>query len=300
MTGVAVPARVTSVDRLSPHFVRITLTTSPQIGGCQPVWDQRIKLLFPTPGAIRLEGPNWYADWLAADDDRRPPMRTYTIRELHESPDQTLLAVDFVVHPISGTAGPAVRWATAAQPGDELTLIGPLRGEPAMGKEFAPGAARHVLLAGDETAAPAIASILADLPEGLTGTALIEVPTSDDVLSVTVPEGMTLSWLPRDGAPHGSLLQSRLIDLLGTPVGGGDEVRADADAEGMVWETPTYSATGEPVLAETIQPDNSYYWIAGECTVVAELRRRLVRDFRIARHQIAFMGYWRQGVAARG
>ncbi|MDP3892553.1 SIP domain-containing protein, partial [Nocardioides sp.] len=43
--------------------------------------------------------------------------------------------------------------------------------------------------------------------------------------------------------------------------------------------------------------DGLYAWIAGEAGVVTGLRRHLVKELGIDRHQVAFMGYWRQGVA---
>lgn len=49
----------------------------------------------------------------------------------------------------------------------------------------------------DETAVPAVAGILRDLGSGATGTALLEVPTGDDVLDVSGPNGVDVIWLPR-------------------------------------------------------------------------------------------------------
>ena len=45
--------------------------------------------------------------------------------------------------------------------------------------------------------------------------------------------------------------------------------------------------------------DDLYAWIAGESKMVTGLRRALVKDLGIDRHQVAFMGYWRLGVAMR-
>ncbi|MGA8255779.1 MAG: SIP domain-containing protein, partial [Nocardioides sp.] len=39
--------------------------------------------------------------------------------------------------------------------------------------------------------------------------------------------------------------------------------------------------------------------IAGESQVVTGLRRALVTGLGIDRHQVAFMGYWRVGVAMK-
>ena len=45
--------------------------------------------------------------------------------------------------------------------------------------------------------------------------------------------------------------------------------------------------------------DDLYAWIAGESGVVTGLRRVLVKDLGVDRRQVAFMGYWRRGVAMR-
>jgi NADPH-dependent ferric siderophore reductase len=45
--------------------------------------------------------------------------------------------------------------------------------------------------------------------------------------------------------------------------------------------------------------DGLYAWIAGEAKVVTGLRRALVKDLGIDRHQVCFMGYWRVGVAMK-
>ena len=55
---------------------------------------------------------------------------------------------------------------------------------------------------------------------------------------------------------------------------------------------------GEPLDAARERGER-YYWIAGESSVVTRLRRHLVRDLGVSRHQVAFMGYWREGVAMR-
>ncbi|WP_199905123.1 SIP domain-containing protein [Nocardioides sediminis] len=75
-----------------------------------------------------------------------------------------------------------------------------------------------------------------------------------------------------------------------------------------LWETPSYSSSGEEIEAAaggdpsrgSGRPlDGVYAWIAGESTVVTGLRRHLVRELGMDRRQVAFMGYWRRGVAMR-
>ena len=72
-----------------------------------------------------------------------------------------------------------------------------------------------------------------------------------------------------------------------------DEVDPD------LWETPTYSSSGEEVPADATVVGGTYAWIAGESKVVTGLRRHLVNELGFDRRQVAFMGYWRRGVAMK-
>lgn len=196
---------VRSVERLSPSFARIELAGADLdgFGNDGPSLDQRIKLLFPAESGVLpdLSADDWYTEWLALPDEERPRMRTYTIRSVEGEGIEKRLYVDFVLHP--GAHGPGSDWAGAAKPGDEILVAGPKLGEPYGGIEWLPGDATRLLLVGDETAVPAIVSILESLPADATGSAFLEVPVADDVQKVSAPEGLQVSWLPREGAPVG-------------------------------------------------------------------------------------------------
>lgn len=224
-------------------------------------------------------------------------MRTYTVRDVVGSGTDTRLVIDIVLHDDhgDGQAGPGSLWAAHASVGDRVVVLAPRAGRPYGGIEFSPGAAGRLLLAGDETAVPAIAGILRDLPSDATGSALLEVPLSDDVQELTAPDGVEVVWLPRDGAVLGSLLHAAAVDLLG---GAPASVEvADDEVDPDLWETPVYSSSGETVAGEAAHTDDLYVWIAGESKVVTGLRRVLVNDLGLDRRQVAFMGYWRLGVS---
>jgi NADPH-dependent ferric siderophore reductase len=296
-------ARVESAERLSPTFVRVVFAGPRlhEIGTPGRVHDQRIKLVFPSPGraAPRLAGgADWFEEWRALPEGERGAMRTYSIRDLIVEEQRTRIAVDFVLHLAEGASGPASRWAARATPRDEILLLGPRRGRAdAEGIEFAPGDARRILLAGDETAAPAIARILEDAARDLEGLALIEVPDPADALPIAAPPGVVVRWLPRRGADHGAALLPAVLDHVGVaPAAGVDDV----GGEELLWETPSYSGLGEELATPGHESSDRYVWIAGESGVVTTLRRRLVRDLGIPRARVAFMGYWRRGVAMRG
>ncbi|RRD48219.1 siderophore-interacting protein [Arachnia propionica] len=286
-------ATVTATQRVSPGFQRITFTTDPTFGGPGPVFDQRIKVVLPgASGPFRPEGSDWFDAWQRVPVEERGAMRTYSIRAMEQSAEATRVVIDFALHESPEGSGPATRWARAARVGDEVTLAGPHRDAPRLGVEFAPGGAERVVLAGDETAAPAIARILEDLPADARGAALIEVDSAADQLPIEAPEGMSVEWLPREGGEHGVRLIPSLLALVPGAAAAG-EAGPDPDD---IWETPTYSGLGEE-LAEAAPRSGTYWWIAGEAGVVARLRRALVREHGIERSRVAFMGYWKRGRA---
>jgi len=300
---------VRSVERLSPSFARIELAGDDlaDFGNDGPTLDQRIKLLFPaTPGVLpELSAGDWYTEWLALPEDERPRMRTYTIRSIEGDGIEKRLYVDFVLHP--GAHGPGSDWAGAAKPGDEILVAGPKLGEPYGGIEWLPGDATRLLLVGDETAVPAIVSILESLPADATGSAFLEVPVADDVQKVSAPEGLQVSWLPREGAPVGGPALAAVGGLLGFEATPEDVTSVEVEDPDL-WETPDYSSSGEEVAgadngstnAAENGEDGRYAWIAGESRMVTALRRHLVNELEMPRKQVAFMGYWREGVSMKG
>ncbi len=292
---------VRSVERLSPSFARIELVGDDlaDFGNDGPTLDQRIKLLFPAaPGVLpELSAEDWYTEWLALPDDERPRMRTYTIRSLEGEGIEKRLYVDFVLHP--GAHGPGSDWAGAARPGDEILVAGPKVGEAYGGIEWLPGDASRLLLVGDETAVPAIVSILEALPADATGSAFLEVPVAGDVQEVAAPEGLQVSWLPREGAPVGGPSLAAVGGLLGFEAKPDDVTSVEVEDPDL-WETPVYSSSGEEVNGTTNGEDGRYAWIAGESRMVTALRRHLVNELEMPRKQVAFMGYWREGVSMKG
>ena len=303
---------VVAVERLSPSFVRIELggAALADFGVPGALHDQRIKIVFPgADGALPTfgTGPSWYADWLALPEEHRGCMRTYTIRDVRGTGVQTRIVVDFVLHLAPGHAGPGSTWAAAARPGDRLVITAPRRGFEYGGIEFAPGAARELLLVADETAVPAVGGILRDLGPEARGAAFLEVPQARDILDLDTPAGMHVTWLPREGAPHGVRQIDAVRRHLGLPPV--PDLVTQLEEEGRLvdpdlWETPTYSSRGE-ALAEAPRSLPSagladlYAWIAGESTVVTTLRRCMVTELGLHRSQVAFMGYWREGVAMK-
>ncbi len=327
---------VKSVERLGTNFRRVTFTGPDLAGfGVQgDTLDLRIKLIIPAQDrgpfdlkALMAEcaetGEGWYQKWLQVDPEVRGAMRTYTVRQHRVVDREHELDVDFVMHfDEKGNGGPASQWAIKAAPGDALSLIGP-NIEAATcstagaygGIEWRPGLAQRVMLAGDETAVPAIAAILEALPADMTGHAILEVPEPADFQEIRTASGVEVTWLARGERAHGELLDAAVRRAVVVPgwaavgrtpsvaLGAGNTAGAEPEFvdvdQTILWETP--QRLDKAVIDAAPNPDKPsgalpfYAWIAGEAAVVRELRRYLVRDVGIDRKQVAFMGYWREG-----
>lgn len=318
---------VDAVQRLGPSTLRLTFGGE-SLAGFDPAGelgprDMRVKLLIPRPGQ-RLPDltdldEGWYQQWLALPEDDRGCMRTYTIRRARPEASRPQVEIDFVVHvDEQGRQGPASDFASRAVVGDRLTILGPYRvpgtssrsDEVYGGIEFRPPVATagrpvRLLLAGDETAAPAICSILETLPDGYAGHAVIEVPSRADEQQVRASGAagdIAVRWLERGDRPRGELLTAAVADLVQTmaTAGGpspvpGEASGIDVDSE-ILWETPEYPAQiGGRTDADTDDSGDFYAWLAGEAAMIRDLRRLLVRDHGVDRTRVAFMGYWRVG-----
>ncbi|MFE1208054.1 siderophore-interacting protein [Streptomyces albidoflavus] len=241
-------ARVVRTERLTPHMQRIVL------GGeglahfsADEFTDHYVKVLFPPKGVTYPEPFDIAAIRAELPRDQWPVTRTYTVRRWDAAARE--ITVDFVVHGDSGLAGP---WASAAVPGDEIRLLGP-------GGAYAPGdQADWHLLAGDESALPAIAAALEALPADAEVRAYVEISGPEEEQEIDGPQGKNVVWLHRGDAPVGSLVTEAVRSL----------------------EFPE----GE-VLA----------FVHGEAGFVKELRRHLRMERGIAREQLSISGYWRLG-----
>ncbi|MET1063673.1 MAG: siderophore-interacting protein [Arthrobacter sp.] len=172
---------------LPPHHLYRSFTAVIRSAG--PTLDLHIKMLLPSRGhALQLPGTpdgvlrtGWYRDWLRQDQPGRGFIRSNTIRALRQGTALPEIDVDIVLHDCPGSHdGPGSTWARGARPGQPVWFVGPDAAAvtaatplPEAGINWKPGDAQHVLLAGDETAVPAISSILEALPEHFTGDAFL-------------------------------------------------------------------------------------------------------------------------------
>lgn len=174
-------AHVHEIIDLGPHLRRIVLSGDDLIDFPLHQESAHVKVIFPTSSE---EKPN-----LGFSFGMKKRMRSYTIR--HFDIDRHHLTLDFVVNDHEGLAA---NWAAQAKIGDQIGIAGP---GPIKHKNFH---ADWHLLVGDLTALPAIAATLERLPENSIGFVILQVPTKEDQIELTVPERMTVIWVKTDQA----------------------------------------------------------------------------------------------------
>jgi NADPH-dependent ferric siderophore reductase len=208
-----------------------------------------VRLLLPHRGELVL--PQWTGNEFLHADGSRPHLRTLTPLRIDDERGE--VDVDIVLH----GAGPMATWAAAATVGDEVALSGTGRGYA-----ISPDAPAH-LLAGDESALPAISTILDALPTGAVATVLVELDEPGAELVLPGSADTTVSWLARrSGAPPGDALAGA-------------------------------------VEAATIEP-GTRVWVAGEAASVQRIRRHLFESRGLPRSQCTVRGYWKHGRAGDG
>ncbi|MFE0453977.1 siderophore-interacting protein [Streptomyces sp. NPDC058914] len=239
-------AQVVRTERLTPHMQRVVL------GGegladfaADTCTDHYVKLLFGPEGVTYPEPFDLERVRTEFPRDQWPVTRTYTVR--HWDAEHRELTLDFVLHGDEGLAGP---WAARVQPGETVRFMGP-------GGAYAPdpGADWH-LLAGDESALPAIAAALESLPAGAVAHAFIEVAGPEE--EQKIDSDVEVVWLHRGDRPVGE----RLVEA----------VRALEFPEGRL-----------------------HAFVHGEAAAVKELRALLRVGHRIPREDLSISGYWRLG-----
>ncbi len=232
--------------RLGPRMVRVTLA-GPELEGLtidDPA--ASVRLLLPPPGSNELVMPRWNGNEFLQADGRRPTIRSFTPRRVE--PATLELDLDVVDH----GRGAASEWAAAAETGAVAAISGPGRGY-AVDRD-----APAFLLAGDETAIPAMSQLLEVLPTGTPVQVHVEVARADGRIALPDHPGAAVEWcdLP-PGAPPGDALLAAIE-------------RADI-------------ASGTRV------------WAAGEAAAVQRIRRHLFEERGLPRAQATVRGYWKHG-----
>jgi NADPH-dependent ferric siderophore reductase len=248
-------------EQLTPHLIRVVL------GGRgfddfipKDFTDAYAKVVFVKDGVDvdALPQPLTLDSFNSLPVDDRPVIRTYTVRRVDQ--DRREIWIDFVVHGEHGVAGP---WAAAAKPGQPAYLTSP-------NGAYAPDpAADWHLLAGDESAVPAISAALEALPDNAIGKVFIEVGGPDDEIALTAPPGVEVNWIYRGG-------------------------RADLVPEDQAGDNaPLIAAVKEAAWP----PGQVQVFIHGEAQTVMHNLRPYIRKERgvDAKWAASISGYWRRG-----
>ncbi|WMT86332.1 siderophore-interacting protein [Pelagibacterium sp. 26DY04] len=203
-------AKVVATERITPKMARITLQSDEFSSFVSLGYDDHCKLFFAEPGVSEFPAPVRGENGLIFPDGQRPESRDYTPR-FYDNTARTL-TLDFVLH----GDGPASSWAQGAKPGDMIGVGGP-RGSFVLRGDF-----DWYLLVGDETALPAIARRLEELPREARAIALIEVADTSEIQTIDAPAGADIKWVSREGGEPGdpSLLLAA-VEMIDVPEGEG-------------------------------------------------------------------------------
>lgn len=239
---------VRSIEDLSPRMRRIIVAGSELDGLEIDEPAASVRVLLPPPGEEGLVMPEWTGNQFELPSGERAPIRTFTPRALDT--EALELTLDIVVHEDGAASG----WASTARPGHEVAVSGPGRGY-----EIDTEASGY-LLAGDETAIPAISQLLEVMPEQMPVQVHLEIATPSARIELPPHPAAEVTWheLP-DGREPGDALV--------------DAVERLAEVPGAVW-------------------------VAGEAAAVQRVRKHLFHARGMTRSDATVRGYWKKGRSA--
>ncbi len=252
------PLRLVAVRRVearSSRLQRITLAGDGLAGFEPGLPGGSVRLLLPPPASraasdtpSELVLPTWNGNEYRYDDGTRPPIRTLT--PLRFSRDDAELDIEVVLH----GSGPLSAWAASAGRGAPAAVSGPGRGYEIDAD------ARSFLLAGDESALPALGLLVPAMPPQAEVRVIVEI--ADASARVPFPDrpGLTVTWHEQaEGAAPGDALADAVI-------------AAPLDGDGRIWA-------------------------AGEAAAMQRIRRHLFETVGMPRRRAVVRGYWKHGRA---
>ena len=232
---------VLRVVDLTPRMRRITVGGPELTGFISLGCDDHVKLFFPQTAEEQAALENLQLS-AGLKGSAMPPMRDYTPRRYDLNTFE--LDIDFVLH----GDGPAATWAAQAQPGQYLHIGGP------RGSMVVPDIFDSYLLIGDETALPAIARRLEELPANRRALVVVEVENALEQQPLNSAASVEVIWVHRDMPGE---------DLLNT-------------VEGL-----------------TIPAGELYAWVATESALSRKVRRVLLDTHGLNEEFVKAVGYWR-------
>jgi NADPH-dependent ferric siderophore reductase len=252
--------KVIRVQAITPTLVGITLAGDDLRDFESASFDDHVKVFFPAEGqekpVLPAFGPDGAAGppaagGLAADGatSPRPVARDFTPRRFDNRRGE--LDIEFALH----ATGIATAWASHAQVGQYLGIGGP-RGSMIIPTEF-----DWHLLIGDDTALPAIARRLDELPATAHAIVVAEIAGAHAEVELKSRASLHVTWCHRDGGEARSLF-SAVSAMPSLPAGEG------------------------------------YAWAAAESASVRQIREHLVADRQMARDRVRAAAYWKRGTQA--
>ena len=231
---------VLRVVDLTPRMRRITVGGAQLAGFISLGSDDHVKLFFPQTAEelATLENLELSA---GMKSKTMPPMRDYTPRRYDL--DTLELDIDFVLH----GDGPAATWAAQARPGQWLYIGGP------RGSMVVPDMFDSYLLIGDETALPAIARRLKELPANRRALVVVEVENAAEEQTLNSAASVDVIWVHRDGS-------NNLLEIV----------------QGL-----------------SIPQGKLYAWVATETALSRKVRRVLLDTHGLNEEFVKAAGYWR-------
>ncbi|MBN6527079.1 siderophore-interacting protein [Acinetobacter pittii] len=218
----------------------------------------------PYPSIVRIQGkintlqPElWQAPNLAIrlivsnPPEGQPISRVYTVRSFN--PVNAQIEIDFVKHE---DLSPAMEWLNSAQVGTKIGLIGPR-------PHFIPNFIhkKHVVMFADDTAVPALYSILNDWENGVSADIFIESFEKDIASQLSRHDHVKIhSFHKEHHTPQKGLLLKAAFAL------------------------KTY--------------DNITIWAACERKEARALRQFFLEDKQFNKNDVRIAGYWRDGVSS--
>ncbi|MEU4979124.1 siderophore-interacting protein [Streptomyces sp. NPDC021969] len=213
-----------------------------------PGFDDHVKLILASDGDVRTALPAQLPhgiEWTPAENRLT---RDYTPRRVDPAAGEVDL--DFVTH----GDGPAAAWARTARVGDELWFVGP------KSSLRLPERPDWILLAGDETALPAIGRFLDERPVDAPAHVLVTVADDAARQKLALREGDTVRWVL---------------------AGPGDAAALEA-----------------AVRALPLPAGEGYAWAAAESRALLPVRRYLGRECGMPKERLNITGYWHREEAA--
>ncbi|KAF1025192.1 MAG: NADPH-dependent ferric-chelate reductase [Burkholderia plantarii] len=241
---------VKQVTRVTPHLLRVTLTGDDLADFVSASFDDHVKVFFPAPGeaapTLPKLGPNGV---VFAEDAPKPIMRDFTPRRYDREARE--LDLEFVLH----HPGPASQWAEHVAVGQTLAIGGP------RGSFVVPTAFDWHLLIGDDTALPAVARRLLELPAGTRATVVLEVADESAKLELETAADLQIIWRYRND-PAAASQDTQLVAAL--------------------QDLPLPASDG-------------YVWAAGEAAAMRAVRRHLCEERGVHKSRIRASAYWKRG-----